>query len=391
MARAAGISKRTRPKRKRTSPTRVSRWQSGAGRIWHPADSVTVDRACELFLEGCASKGLERTSIEAYRQHLQLHVRPYLGRLKLTALTPATIRGFEDDMRGGKPAPGGEQRARSADMVRRVLRTFGTTLSDAQERGLVGRNVVAEMRGARRRGGDRRLERRHRGRLKVGTDIPAPHEIKAVLGAAEGRWRPFFLVAVFCGLRASELRGLRWADVDLGKKELHVCQRADNRGAMGAPKSELSDRTIPLPPAVLSALREWKLACPRGDLGLVFPTATGKAMRHPNIVQRAWQPLQIMAGVVSPSIDKATGKSAKDEDGNPIMEARYPGLHSLRHFFASWCINRPADGGLGLLPKTVQERLGHSSITLTMDRYGHLFPSGDNGDELAAAEHALLA
>ncbi len=358
----------------------------GHGTHTAPSESVTVDRACALFLDGCRAKGLERTSIEAYRQHLDLHVRPYLGRQKLTALTPAVVRGFEDDMRAGKAAPGGEQRARSADMVRRVLRTFGTALADAQERGLIGRNVVAEMRGTRRRGGERRLVKRHQGRLKVGTDIPTPAEVKAVLAASGGRWRPFLLVAVFTGLRASELRGLRWVDVDLTRKELHVRQRADNKGVMGSPKSETSERTVPLPPAALAALREWKLAGPKGEAGLVFPTSTGRAEGHANIVQRGWQPTQVRAGVVALN---AKGKPILDTDGR--QQARYPGLHALRHFFASWCINRPADGGLGLPPKMVQERLGHSTIVLTMDRYGHLFPRGDDADELAAAERALLA
>jgi integrase len=66
-------------------------------------------------------------------------------------------------------------------------------------------------------------------------------------------------------------------------------------------------------------------------------------------------------------------------------------LHAFRHFFASWCINRRDDGGLELPAKVVQERLGHSSIVMTMDTYGHLFPRGDDGRELAAAEAALLA
>ena len=66
------------------------------------------------------------------------------------------------------------------------------------------------------------------------------------------------------------------------------------------------------------------------------------------------------------------------------------GINALRHFYASWCINRQADGGLGLPPKVVQERLGHSSITMTMDVYGHPFPRGDDQEKLAAAERALL-
>jgi len=65
-------------------------------------------------------------------------------------------------------------------------------------------------------------------------------------------------------------------------------------------------------------------------------------------------------------------------------------MHCLRHFFASWCINRKEDGGLGLTPKMVQERMGHSTIALTMDRYSHLFPTNDDGEELAAAERAFM-
>jgi integrase len=71
-------------------------------------------------------------------------------------------------------------------------------------------------------------------------------------------------------------------------------------------------------------------------------------------------------------------------------DAKYPGLHNLRHFYASWCINRGADGGLELPIKVVQGRLGHASIQMTADRYGHLFPRGDDSAELAAAERAFL-
>jgi integrase len=70
-------------------------------------------------------------------------------------------------------------------------------------------------------------------------------------------------------------------------------------------------------------------------------------------------------------------------------KAKYTGMHALRHFYASWCINRTEDGGLGLPPKNVQERLGHASITITLDRYGHVF-KGDDPGELDEAAQALL-
>jgi integrase len=124
---------------------------------------------------------------------------------------------------------------------------------------------------------------------------------------------------------------------------------------------------------VINTLREWRLQCLKGIQDLVFPTSAGTVEYYPNVVPRIFSPALLAAGVV-------------DSAGKP----KY-GMHALRHFYASWCINRKADGGLELPPKTVQDRLGHASIVMTLDIYGHLFPSHDDGKELAAAERALFA
>jgi integrase len=110
---------------------------------------------------------------------------------------------------------------------------------------------------------------------------------------------------------------------------------------------------------------------------------------HSNVLKRGYWPAQLAAGVCVPEVD-GEGRPIIGKDGTPIVKAKYSGLHALRHFFASWCINRKADGGLELPLKVVQERLGHASITMTADTYGHLFPAKDDGGELAAAERALL-
>jgi integrase len=246
-------------------------------------------------------------------------------------------------------------------------------LTDAQERGLVLQNVVRGLRARRQRGKERRADKRKRGKFRIGVDIPSPEEVRAIIAHLDGRWRPLLLTAIFAGLRSSELRGLRWADVDFKGNELHVRQRADRYSQMGALKSEAGERTIPLAPTLANTLREWKLVCPQGELGLVFPNGAGRIESHANIVNRGFIPVQIAAGIV-----RAEGK------------AKYTGLHSLRHFYASWCINRRADGGLELPLKLVQARLGHASVQMTADRYGHLFPRGDDGAELAAAERAFL-
>jgi hypothetical protein len=199
---------------------------------------------------------------------------------------------------------------------------------------------------------------------------------------------PLLLTAAFTGLRASELRGLRWKDVNLKEEKIHVQQRADRLNQIGRPKTAAGDREIPIRPVVIQALREWKLQCPRGDLGLVFPNGDGGIENLSNILQRGFQPAQVAAGVTAPVTDEH-GKPTRDEDGDPVIAAKYYGLHSLRHFHASWLINRKADGGLELPPKEVQTRLGHSSITMTMDVYGHLFPRRREDVEITELERSL--
>ena len=219
-------------------------------------------------------------------------------------------------------------------------------------------------------GRNKRSERK----LEVGSDIPTPAEVRRLVDAAkdDARLRALVLTAALCGLRASELRGLRWADIDLKAGEVHVRQRADRYNNIGAPKSASSTRTIPLAPEVEAALKVWKLACPKGELDLVFPTRPGAIMYHRSMLD-SLAPVMVAAGVV-----------------NKAGKPKY-GLHALRHFFASWCINRKADGGRELPAKVVQGLLGHGSIVMTLDRYGHLFPRGDDRAELAAASGALLA
>jgi integrase len=346
----------------------------------HTADSksVTVAKAAALWLESCEAAALERTTITAYRQHVDLHIVPVLGTLRLSQLTVPLVRGFEDRLR---------QDGRSPVMVRKARRSLGALLADAQERGLVGQNVVYSLRKNRRA---RRADSKRK--LKIGVDIPSPTEIRAIIGkldTAARRYRPLLLTAIFTGLRASELRGLRWDDVDLKRGELHVHQRADRHGTIGRPKSDAGERTVPLPPVLVTALREHRLACRKSELGLVFPNSKGYVDHRNNIIACGLHPVQIAAGVTAPVLAQ-DGKPVLD-NGRAVIEAKYSGLHALRHFYASWCINRKVDGGLELPAKVVQERLGHASIVMTMDTYGHLFPRNDDGTELAAAASALLA
>jgi integrase len=318
--------------------------------------SSTVAEAGQQWLTSREAAGIEPTTLAQYRQHLELHITPLIGTKKLSILTVPLVRQFEDQLR---------QKGCSAVMVKKILVSLSGILNDALDRGNVAQNVV------RHRRGQRNGDTRHQHRLAIGKDIPTLAEIRAMIaGLTGGRERPLLLTAIFTGLRASELRGLRWPDIDLAKGELHVRQRADRFGTLGSPKSAGSRRTVPLLPMVANALKAWRLACPPNAAELVFPGEHGPL--DWKTLARYWHAAQIAAGVVA-------GGGAK-----------YPGLHALRHFFASWCINRKADGGLELPLKLVQARLGHATIAMTADRYSHLFPRGDDAAEMRAAERALM-
>ncbi len=250
----------------------------------HTADSVskTIAEAGRLWLETGDKAGLERSTLAAYRQHLKLHIEPYLGNIKLSQLSAPMVREFEDKLARGDMPEGAPSQPRTRAMVRKVRVSLSSLLSDAQERGLVSRNVVRDLRRTRARGVERKAERRQRGKLKVGVDIPTREEIKAIVEAAKGRWRPILLTAIFTGLRASELRGLRWKDVDLDKRELQVRQRADRYGAIGKPKSEVrrADRPVDADSRQHASGMEARLPKKRGGARISFKRRLGRASQE---------------------------------------------------------------------------------------------------------------
>ena len=318
-----------------------------------PSKSITVAVAAESWIKLVEANGMrghgpaERSTIRQYRQHIDHHIVPRIGAINLAKLTQTRVETFRDDLLAELSRP----------LARKVLTSLKSLLKAARYAHVAaGVSIGAEKR---------------KRKLEAGRDIPTPAEIKRLIDAAkEGKLRALLLTAIFTGLRSSELRGLRWSDVDLKAGELHVRQRADRYNEIGPPKSDSSARTVPLPPEALASLKAWKLA--QGGGGLVFATSTGQIDHHKNML-RNLAPVMKAAGIV-------------DKNGEP----KYA-LHAFRHFFASWCINPKSRGGRELPAKVVQQLLGHSSIVMTLDVYGHLFPKGDDRAELAAASSALLA
>jgi integrase len=312
---------------------------------------LTVAGAADKWLARVDADGRERATLKTYGEHVA-HIKRRIGNQKLAKMTRGHVEHFRDGLLTG-------DNALSRILAAHVMVSFKSILKNSGV-GHLGDHVRVEK------------AKRTRQRLEAGRDIPTTNEVARMVKEATGRMRTLIMTAASTGLRASELRGLRWRDVDLKSCELHVRQRADRFNVIGSPKSEGSHRTVPFGPEVAHALRTWKLACNgSGDLDLAFPTLSGAVERHGNTLRR-FERIQVRAGVV-------------DKAGKPKYS-----LHALRHFFASWCINRKVDGGRELPAKLVQSYLGHSSITMTLDVYGHLFPSNADRAELAASEKALF-
>uniref|UniRef100_UPI000ABD1AA6 site-specific integrase n=1 Tax=Rhizobium ecuadorense TaxID=1671795 RepID=UPI000ABD1AA6 len=121
-------------------------------------------------------------------------------------------------------------------------------------------------------------------------------KVRALLSALDGNWRPLLLTVVFTGMRSSELRGLRWQDVDFQRGEINIRQRVDQYRELGPPKSEAGRRTIPVPPLVINTLKELKLK--QGNKpGFVFANPDGDSRSHANVVKKGLQPAMVRAGV----------------------------------------------------------------------------------------------
>jgi integrase len=317
----------------------------------HTPDSVStmVKDAAELWLARCEREELERTTILAYQQHVNLHIIPYVGTVKLSRLSVPAVNAYRDQLL---------DTGRSRDMVRRVLASLAALVDEAMGRGLVATNNV------------RAVTKTKRGkRPEAPIEMPTRDELRAIVAATPDRHRPLILTALFAGLRGSELRGLLWEDIDLKRGEIHVRRRVDRFNQFGLPKSEAGTRDIPLSPMLLNTLKTWKLACPKSELNLVFPNGAGKIENHGNLLSRVFWPIQIAAGVTML------------RDGQP--DAKYS-LHALRHACAALWIEQ------GFGPKRIQTLMGHSSITQTFDRYGYLFEVGEADSAAMAAITAKL-
>ncbi len=339
-----------------------------AGTHVHDRDTITVAQACERWLSACARgrngrEPVEPWTLKVYDQFVRLHIGPALGGAMLNNLTPSRVREFRDiDMLGA---------GKSRYLTSKILTALSAICADAVADELLGVNPCTGIRLVSNK------------RLKEEVTIPTKDQIRAIMAIAERwaggdtsvtvegkrgpmlfkaritRWRAlwwytFLRMLITTGCRSSELRGAPWDA--LSGKRFSVRQRADYQGTLGPPKSAAGWRDLDLDDGMLEALERWRPVAPKSKANLIFSGRGGLPEPLSNISKRLWFPMLREAGIA---------RVVQTEKGER-HEAPFT-IHDLRHFHASLMIEANMDA------KPLQEHMGHSSIKVTMDIYGHLF------------------
>ena len=307
---------------------------------------VTVGQYLSDWLSSSQMEPRNREAVSSWVNHQLI---PSIGHIKLQSLTVEHIEAMYAEKRiSGRIDGKGGLAKQSLVQLNTVLRR---ALEKAEERGIITLNPCKKL----------KENRPKRDRTRT-IHVLDPKEVRRFLLASEGS-QIFALVAAALGtgLRLGELLGLQWREVDLAAARLRVRRRANNRAQLleGA-KSKRSLRTVSLPPSTVEVFRRHKLFIAEEkkrlgkawtDLDLVFPNSTGGVQ---GLSTHSWHLEKIC---------KATGLKVT--------------MHGLRHTHASLLIHQ------GVHPKVISERLGHSSIAITMDTYGHLFPdSGEAAEQI---------
>lgn len=302
--------------------------------IYIKPKKTTLAEYLELWLNEYAKNNLSPRGFERYSGIIRKHLIPDLGKVTLTQLKPEHLqKHYTAKLNDGL----------SARTVRYHHALIHVALQTAVKWGLVSRNIADAV--------DPPRIRRNEMQTWDQDDVN-----RFLEGVKDSPYYALFYTALFTGMRRSELLALRWQDVDCIYCQIYVNrslhQLKNGSFIFTQPKSAKSSRTIALTPSTILMLREYQekqkleremLGTSLADGDLVFSNVEGKPLR-PNTVTRAWTTLAARCGL------------------------KVIRLHDARHTHASLMLKQ------GIHPKVVQERLGHSSIQMTIDTYSHVAP-----------------
>jgi integrase len=302
---------------------------------------VTVAEFLTRWLSEYARANLGPRTVEGYQTIVTQHLIPKLGSIPLSQLRPEHLQKYYAELlsAGRCDSSGGL----SAQTVRHHHTCLHKALATANEWGLLTRNVADAVKPPRAQSHEMQTWN--------------TEDVTRFLDAARGSpYYVLFYTALFTGMRRSELLALRWQDVDFLFGQLSINrslhQLRDRSFVFRQPKTARGKRTIALGPSAIRVLSEYhakqselhsQLGIPLSEQDLVFAKYDGKPV-SPDTVSHAWQEMARNAGV------------------------KVIRLHDARHTHASLLLKQ------GIHPKIVQERLGHATISTTLDTYSHVTP-----------------
>jgi integrase len=301
------------------------------GRAGAPSAQTLAEAAHEWL--ALAQQGVVRTrsgdrykpsALRAYELDLRSKLLPELGHLRLSAITRTHLQDIVDRMVAGGKAP---------STVRNTLVPLRAIYRRALAREHVHNNPTLKL--------DLPAVRARRDR------IARPHEAAALIAALSPEHQALWATALYAGLRAGELRALHWHDIDLDQRLIHVNHSWDRVVGPVEPKSRSGKRRVPLTGTLRTILLQHRLRQGHAGQGLAFgktPTEPFSIWTVAHHAKTAWH----HAGLT------------------PI------GLHECRHTYAAYMI------AAGINPKALSTYMGHASITITLDRYGHLLPGNEH-------------
>ncbi|KKX55689.1 tyrosine-type recombinase/integrase [Brevibacillus borstelensis] len=297
----------------------------------------------EYFLEWLKSKrNLAESTIDQYDSYFRTHIEQGIGHIPLAKITAHDIELFVDSLQKKGLAPA---------TVKRIFSVIHASLHSAEKKELIRKNVANKV---------EKPQASTRRELVVWE----PDFVSDFLKQTKGKSRYWIAIylAIMTGMRQGEILGMRWSDIDFEKRNLTIQQTVTKKRQIkpGA-KTKLSMRSVALSPETIEVLKEH-----RKNVIVPEMVKLGPDYQKNDLVVCT----NFGGPVTSRAIQKVWDSFLK-QTGAPKIT-----FHDLRHTHASLLIKQ------GVHIKVISERLGHSSVSITMDTYGHLMP---NMQEDAAA------
>jgi integrase len=310
-------------RREMTRPLAERRMQVVLSRIngldYRPGRVATFDEFIERWREEVLTKQ-QPSSARAVKSHLTCYILPQLGKLRLASFGVENQQSFVTRV---------FEKGVSRKTVLNVLGTLSSILSTARDWGYICEQIDVKK---------LRLPPRS---VRFEAPCFTVDQLQNILAIAQEPWRTLFCILTLEGLRAGEVLGLQWGDIDLERQLLHI-RRSAWYGKIQTVKSQASETVLPIPAALLAILKSYRAKWKPNEQGLLFVTRNGRPPSSNKVVEyRLWTILDAL--------------------GIPRC-----GLHAFRHAHTALLLHS------GATPKVTQRQLRHADARTTLQVYGHV-------------------